>query len=294
MKTFNYALTKIKDPKTKQWKNIPVLKGESAYEIAVRLGTFSGTEEDYNNDIINISVMRDIMNKTPHATTAKKYYNLKRTGKVYQTKVWKFATNPTTTCEKLLDNAGLEFTPSTDTVEGKDDYLNGDHPLFEWVYCNYKRNDDGTPYPIATEFDSNYAESGSVDVGAMQMSFYWNWDASNQAYDLVTISDMPNEKYGLKPWTECVGSDGTILPYCIGSAFFSGTASDGLLHSQPHIEPQKYQSYSNIMTNYPKKGKGYKGAGVERNTFGIIFDIIKGANKSSQKIHSGCTNLKFV
>ena len=290
MKTFNYALTKIKDPKTKQWKNIPVLKGESAYEIAVRLGTFSGTEEDYNNDIINISVMRDIMNKTPHATTAKKYYNLKRTGKVYQTKVWKFATNPTTTCEKLLDNAGLEFTPSTDTVEGKDDYLNGDHPLFEWVYCNYKRNDDGTPYPIATEFDSNYAESGSVDIGAMQMSFYWNWDASNPAYDLVTISDMPNEKYGLKPWTECVGSDGTILPYCIGSAFFSGTASDGLLHSQPNIEPQKYQSYNNIMTNYPKKGKGYKGAGVERNTFGIIFDIIKGANKSSQKIHSGCTN----
>ena len=288
MKTFNYALTKIKDPKTKQWDNIPAIKGESAYEIAVRLGTFSGTEEDYNNDIINISVMRDIMNKTPHATTAKKYYNLKRTGKVYQTKVWKFATNPTTTCEKLLDNAGLEFIPSTDTVEGKDDYLNGDHPLFEWVYCNYKRNDDGTPYPIATEFDSNYTESGSVDVGAMQMSFYWNWDVSNPEYDLVTISDMPNEKYGLKPWTECTSQDGTILPYCIGSAFFSGTASDGLLRSQPDIEPQKYQSYSNIMTNYPKKGKGYKGAGAERNTFGLLFDIIKGANKSSQKIHYGC------
>lgn len=114
------------------------------------------------NDVdkkVDISLVKDLLNNTPHVATIENYYDLKRTGKIYQTKIWKFTINPTSTGEKLLDNAGLEFVPSTDTVEGKDDYLNGDHPLFEWVHCNYKRNNDGTAYPIATEYDDNYATS---------------------------------------------------------------------------------------------------------------------------------------
>ena len=118
------------------------------------------------------------------------YYALRRTGKVYQTKLWKFASNPTSTGEKLLDNAGLVFEPSTDTEEGQDDYLNGQNPLFEWVHCNYTRDaDDGTARPTALEGTSGYATTGAVDVGAMQMSFYWHWDESNPEDDPLTSSD---------------------------------------------------------------------------------------------------------
>lgn len=310
----NLGSAKIRDPKTKQFNPIAGLIGESAYQTAVRLGTFSGTEKEWNDYIkterekaledirkagedlstyISVQTFVDVKQKTPHIDTVKNYYNLQRTGKVYQTKIWKFATNPTSVGEKLLDNAGLEFVPSTDTTEGKDDYLNGNHPMFEWVHCNYKRNDDGTAYPIATEYDNNYATTGAVDVGAMQMSFYWNWDASNPEYDLVTISDMPNEKYGLKPWTECKRADGTVLPYCIGSAYVSGIASDGLLRSQPELKPERNQSHNNMITNYQKKGKGYWGAGAERNTFQILFNIIKGATKNSQSLFQGCTSYNF-
>ena len=310
----NLGSAKMRDPKTKQFNPIAGLIGESAYQTAVRLGTFSGSEEEWNNYIkterekaledirkagedlstyISVQTFVDVKQKTPHIDTIKNYYNLQRTGKVYQTKIWKFATNPTSTGEKLLDNAGLEFVPSTDTTEGKDDYLNGNHPMFEWVHCNYKRNDDGTAYPIATEYDDNYATTGSVDVGAMQMSFYWNWDASNPEYDLVTISDMPNEKYGLKPWTECKRADGTVLPWCIGSAYVSGIASDGLLRSQPGLKPERNQSHNNMITNYQKKGEGYWGAGAERNTFQILFNIIKGATKDSQSLFQGCTRYSF-
>jgi len=310
----NLGSAKIRDPKTKQFNPIAGLIGESAYQTAVRLGTFSGTEKEWNDYIkterekaledirkageelstyISVQTFVDVKQKTPHIDTVKNYYNLQRTGKVYQTKIWKFATNPTSTGEKLLDNAGLEFVPSTDTTEGKDDYLNGNHPMFEWVHCNYKRNDDGTAYPVATEYDSNYATTGAVDVGAMQMSFYWNWDASNPEYDLVTISDMPNTEYGLKPWTECKRANGTVLPYCIGSAYVSGIASDGLLRSQPGLKPERNQSHNNIITNYQKKGKGYWGAGAERNTFQILFNIIKGATKNSQSLFQGCTSYNF-
>lgn len=310
----NLGSANIRDPRTKQFNPIAGLIGESAYQIAVRLGTFSGTEKEWNKlnsdaatkaeqnkkDIetlkdttVSLQTLNDILNKTPHVDTIENYFNLRRTGKVYQTKIWKFATNPTSTGEKLLDNAGLEFIPSTDTTEGKDDYLNGNHPMFEWVHCNYKRNDDGTAYPVAIEYDDNYATTGAVDVGAMQMSFYWNWDASNPEYDLVTISDMPNEKYGLKPWTESKRADGTVLPWCIGSAYVSGVASDGLLRSQPGLKPERNQSHNNMITNYQKKGKGYWGAGAERNTFQILFNIIKGATKNSQSLFQGCTSYSF-
>lgn len=218
------------------------------------------------------------------------YYALRRTGKVYQTKLWKFLSNPSSAGEKLLDNAGLVFEPSTDTEEGQDDYLNGQNPLFEWVHCNYVRDDDGTPRPIAIEGADGYKTTGVVDVGAMQMSFWWKWDSSNPEYDLITISDLPNQELGLEPWPECVKADGTIVPWCIGSAYISGTASDGKLRSQPGLKPERKQSHNNMIANYQAKGAGYWGAGACRNTFQFIFNVIKGATKNSQSLFAGVTN----
>lgn len=218
------------------------------------------------------------------------YYALRRTGKVYQTKLWKFATNPTSSGVKQLDNEGLVFKPSTDTEEGQDDYLNGQNPLFEWVHCNYIRDDDGTARPVAIEGTADYKTSGSVDVGAMQMSFWWSWDTSNAEYDLITISDLPHPELGLEPWPECEKTDGTVVPWCIGSAYVSGTASDGLLRSQPNLKPARNQSHNSMITDYQEKGDGYWGAGACRNTFQFIFNAIKGSTKNSQSLFAGVTN----
>lgn len=218
------------------------------------------------------------------------YYAMRRTGKVYQTKLWKFATNPTSTGVKQLDNEGLIFEPSTDTEEGQDDYLNGQHSLFEWCHVNYIRDADGTARPTAIEGTADYKTSGSVDVGAMQMSFWFSWDTSNAEYDLITISDLPHTDLGLVPWCECKKADGTTVPWCIGSAYVSGKASDGKLRSQPGLPPERNQSHNNMITNYSEKGEGYKGAGAERNTFQFIFNAIKGATKNSQSLFAGVTN----
>ena len=218
------------------------------------------------------------------------YYALRRTGKVYQTKLWKFATNPTSTGVKQLDNEGLVFEPSTDTEEGQDDYLNGQHPLFEWVHCNYIRDADGTARPTAIEGTADYKTTGAVDVGAMQMSFWFSWDTSNAEYDLITISDLPHTDLGLVPWCECKKADGTTVPWCIGSAYISGKASDGKLRSQPGLPPERNQSHNNMITNYQQKGDGYWGAGAVRNTFQFVFNAIKGNTKNSQTLYQGCTN----
>ena len=218
------------------------------------------------------------------------YYALRRTGKAYQTKLWKFATNPTSTGVKQLDNEGLIFEPSTDTEEGQDDYLNGQHSLFEWCHVNYIRDADGTARPTAIEGTADYKTSGAVDVGAMQMSFWYKWDASKAEYDLITISDTPHPELGLVPWSECKKADGTTVPWCIGSAYVSGIASDGKPRSQPGLKPERNQSHNSMITDYQEKGDGYWGAGACRNTFQFIFNAIKGATKNSQSLFAGVTN----
>lgn len=267
-------------------------KAADAKVVGDKFTELDGNIENINENISGIKTDLDTEQEKLEKYI-ESYYAMKRNGKVYQTKLWKFATNPTSDGEKLLSNSGLVFSPSTDTTEGQDDYLNGQHPMFEWVNVNYIRDDDGTARPTAIEGMDNYATSGSVDVGAMQMSFYWKWDSSNAEYDLVTVSDSPHPELGLQPWPECVKEDGTVLPWCIGSKYISGIASDGLLRSQPGLKPERKQSYNNMITNYQLKGTGYWGAGVVRNLFQIVFNAIKGATKNSQTLYQGVTSWSY-
>ena len=245
---------------------------------------YDGTSEK----TIHIPIEQNILEKS-----IENYYALRRTGKVYQTKLWKIVDNPTSEGVKQLDNAGLVFEPSTDTEEGQDDYLNGQHPLFEWVHCNYIRDADGTARPIAIEGMDTYKTTGAVDVGAMQMSFWINWDTSNAEYDTITISDLPHPELGLVPWKECEKTDGTVVPWCIGSAYVSGEASDGLPRSQPGLVYLWKQSHNSMIVDYQEKGEGYWGAGACRNAFQFIFNAIKGNTKNSQTLYAGCTSYNY-
>lgn len=69
MKQFNMNTTKIKDSEG-NWSSLPSLRGESAYELAVKKG-FEGSEDDFNNslvkkediDKINETLKEDLSNK---------------------------------------------------------------------------------------------------------------------------------------------------------------------------------------------------------------------------------------
>ena len=274
-------------------------KTEGINAVKEKVSTFdthaSETEQEALTKIANardasIKAVEDAMTETLEDKIKRIYYN-KRTGKVYQTKIWKFNSNPTSSCEKLLDNAGLVCEPSTDTVEGRDDYA--DIPLFQWQHVNYIRDDDGAPRPIALEDTPDYQVSGPFDVGSMQMSFWYKIDTTHKDYDLYTISDWPHPELGLVPWPECVKADHTMLPWCIGSAYFSGLASDGLLRTQPGLIVENFQSHNDMVTNYQKKGAGYWGAGSIRETFQILFNAIKYETKNSQNVCRGCAGYNY-
>ena len=233
-----------------------------------------------------------VIARLPYSTLEKAietHYAMLRTGKIYGVKVPKFAANPTTTCTRLADAVGMEYAASTDTVNGKDDFIDT-VPLFDWVHVNYVRDVDGSPRPIAIEGTPEYKTAGDVDVGAMQMSFYLKVVDMDEAQEIY-ISDTAHE--GFTPWPECVTAEGEVLPWCIGSAYLSGIASDGLLRSQPGLAVELWQSHNNMIANYQKKGAGYWGAGAVRNSFGILMQLIKMANKSSQATWAGCTNYNY-
>ncbi len=218
-------------------------------------------------------------------------FKLPRTGKVYTVKIPRFATNPTVNCEKLDDNAGLVCEPSTDTIEGRDDYA--DIPLFKWYNCNYRRDSSGHAYPTAIEhLSDNYRKTGTVDVGVIQMTPYVKWDDSDPDYILWSITDSPRD--GFTPWAAAKSGD-TVYPYVIHSKFFSGVGEDGLLRSVYDLVPARNQSYNSLITDYGKKGAGYKGAGGEKFAWQILFNSIKCAVKSSQEKYAGTTgyNLQY-
>lgn len=236
---------------------------------------------------VDKSVILSIINKRPTVETLDDFLELQRNDKVYKVKVPKFASNPTTTCEKLGDNAGLNFAPSTDTVEGTDDYI--DKVEFMWWHNNYVRNSNGDAIITALEGDDNYVETGAVDVGSCGMSFYYKFDETPDDHIMLTWSPSPHEELGLIPFSGNVHGHSY---WCL-SAYPSVTASDGLLRSQPNGKIARDQSYSNMITNYKKKGTGYYGAGAERNTFQIIFNMLMGATKSSQSLYAGVINWNF-
>lgn len=211
---------------------------------------------------------------------------MNRNGKIFRTRFYKFATNTTSDGVKMDDNENMVCVPSTDATEGRDDYA--DISPFRWYKCNYLRDSDGFARPTVLKGQLGYAESGAVDVGIVHPTFWWTVDDQDTYYDIV-ISDTPNESLGLKPFSDAVRADGTVMPYFIQSAYMSGTASDGLLRSQPGLAPCYNQSYDTLITDYQKKGAGYWGAGISRNTFWLIMTAIKYGTKSTQSVMKGCT-----
>ena len=219
------------------------------------------------------------------------FFGSMRNGKIYQTELYLSVTNPTSEGTKTLANAGKVCEPSTDTVEGRDDYEG--IGIFTWFNCNYVTNEYGRKVPTAVEgWGNGFKNDGSVDVGVIAMTPYWNVEEKD-GKQIWTLSDTPNDEYGLVGWETAKKEDGNFAPYVVHSKYVSGIGTDGLLRSFKNSKPERNQCYNNMITNYQKKGKGYWGGGKERNLYRILYQVIKYATKNEQTIFQGTTNYNF-
>ena len=180
------------------------------------------------------------------------FFGSMRNGKVYQTELYLSVTNPTSDGTKTLANAGKVCEPSTDTVEGQDDYEG--IGIFTWFNCNYVTNEYGRKVPTAVEgWGNGFKNDGSVDVGVIAMTPYWNVEEKD-GKQIWTLSDTPNDEYGLVGWETAKKEDGNFAPYVVHSKYVSGIGTDGLLRSFKNSKPERNQCYNNMITNYQKKG----------------------------------------
>lgn len=219
------------------------------------------------------------------------FFGSMRNGKVYQTELYLTETNPTSDGVKTLANKDKVCEPSTDTVEGRDDYEG--IGIFNWYNCNYITDDYGRKIPTAIEgWGDGCKNDSTVDVGVIAMTPYWSV-VEKDGKQIWTLSDTPNDDYGLIPWETARKEDGTYAPYVIHSKYVSGIGADGLLRSFKNSKPARSQCYNNMIDNYQKKGKGCWGAGKERDMYVILYDVIKYATKNEQKTFKGTTNYNF-
>lgn len=219
------------------------------------------------------------------------FFGSMRNGKVYQTELYLTETNPTSDGVKTLANKDKVCEPSTDTLEGRDDYEG--IGIFNWYNCNYVTDDYGRKIPTAIEgWGNGYKNDGTVDVGVIAMTPYWSVIEKDGKH-IWTLSDTQNDDYGLIPWETARKEDGTYASYVIHSKYVSGIGADGLLRSFKNSKPARNQCYNNMIDNYQKKGKGCWGAGKERDMYVILYDVIKYATKNEQKTFKGTTNYNF-
>ena len=213
-------------------------------------------------------------------------YERARNGKVFAVRFKKYENDTSALGEYYLDSVGLTCNPSTDTVEGQDDFLN--QSPFQWEHCNYVRDDDSVARVTALKGRNGYKEEGAVDVGSIMPTFWWKQEIG-ETYNTIYLSDSPHAELGLVPWYEAVKADGSVLPYYIGSAFPSVNASDGKLRSQPNLPPAYNLSHNANCTEYQKKGTGYNGGGSETNLFALIMCAIKYRTMNVDYFSKGCT-----
>lgn len=219
------------------------------------------------------------------------FFGSMRNGKVYQTELYLTETNPTSDGVKTIANKDKVCEHSTDTLEGQDDYEG--IGIFNWYNCNYITDDYGRKIPTAIEgWGDGYKNDSTVDVGVIAMTPYWSV-VEKDGKQIWTLSDTPNDDYGLIPWETARKEDGTYASYVIHSKYVSGIGADGLLRSFKNSKPARNQCYNNMIDNYQKKGKGCWGAGKERDMYVILYDVIKYATKNEQKTFKGTTNYNF-
>lgn len=214
-------------------------------------------------------------------------YAMQRTGRVFHTRIYKYAFNATSKGEFMDGSKGLTCVPSTDTVEGQDDFEQ--FLPFQWMRCNYVCDDGGFKRLTIPEGFPGYKTTGACDIGVLHPTFYWN-KIDSETHEDWYLSDSPHPELGLVPFCDAVKADETVMPYFIQSVTSSVVASDGLLRSQYGFAPAYNQSYNSMITDYQKKGAGYWGAGMSRQLFWYLMCIIKYGTKNSQSVMRGCSD----
>ena len=221
------------------------------------------------------------------------FFALRRTGKVYTTRIYKYDTSTSPTGVKMNDNEGLVRKPSTNTVIGQDDYR--EIGVFMHFPCNFTVDDKGFNHVTALQGQPDFKKTGKVDVGEVTMSA-WVGITDNPEYVDYHYSDSPNEALGLRPMGESINPDGTISPFMIHGKYGAGDidgvpySSAGLILANGSQKGGKPVSHTGLIVYMRKKGSMYVGTTNWDLFYKQLMMIILYATTNSRSVMSGCNS----
>lgn len=221
------------------------------------------------------------------------FFALRRTGKVYTTRIYKYDTSTSPTGVKLNDNEGLVRKPSTNTVIGQDDYR--EIGVFMHFPCNFTVDNKGFNHVTALQGQPDFRKTGKVDVGEVTMSA-WVGITDNPEYVDYHYSDSPNEALGLRPMGESINPDGTISPFMIHGKYGAGDidgvpySSAGLILANGSQKGGKPVSYTGLIAYMRKKGSMYVGTTNWDLFYKQLMMIILYATTNSRSVMDGCNS----
>lgn len=221
------------------------------------------------------------------------FFALRRTGKVYTTRIYKYDTSTSPAGVKMNDNEGLVRKPSTNTVIGQDDYR--EIGVFMHFPCNFTVDDKGFNHVTALQGQPDFKKTGKVDVGEVTMSA-WVGITDNPEYVDYHYSDSPNEALGLRPMGESINPDGTISPFMIHGKYGAGDidgvpySSAGLILANGSQKGRKPVSHTGLIAYMRKKGSMYVGTTNWDLFYKQLMMIILYATTNSRSVMTGCNS----
>ena len=222
------------------------------------------------------------------------YFALRRNGKVFATKIYKWETSTSPVGVKMNANENMVAEPSVGRTEGRDDYAQ--YGLFHHFTCNFSVDENGFNHVDALEGQIGFTKYGKVQVGEVTMSAWFGIEDTTEAV-LYHYSDSQTELTPY-PMKESINPDGTISPFMIHAKYAAGDI-DGVPYSSKGLAPangcQATQarnpvSYTGMIIYMHKLGGHYCGTTSWDLFYRQLMMIIKYATTHSQSIMAGCTS----
>lgn len=214
-----------------------------------------------------------------------------RNGKQYGTLVPKGAESAYT---KSRANAGIANpTPGHVGTPAIDPYDGEGGPYFH-VDVNGGADPDGTPFVTKIRgIDDDFALDGSQgDVWVLAPTLWWRWDASNELYSEMVVSDSPLP--GLWAQPNAYLPSGQIRPYMLYAKYGGGKGEDGKMHSYSGLPLWIRQvSHNSTITQCQTATTGYSGKTTADDWYVKAMFLSKYATKDSQSVFAGCMFYSF-
>lgn len=222
------------------------------------------------------------------------YFALRRNGKVFTTKIYKWETSTSPAGVKMNANENMVAEPSVGRKEGRDDYAQ--YGLFHHFTCNFSVDENGFNHVDCLEGQIGFSKTGKVQVGEVTMSAWFGIEDTADAV-LYHYSDSQTELTPY-PMKESINPDGTLSPFMIHAKYAAGDIG-GVPYSSKGLAPangcqateaRDPVSYTGMITYMHKLGGHYCGTTSWDLFYRQLMMIIKYATTHSQSIMAGCTS----